>query len=563
MATNISDFSSLLSSNEAPTTLEATSLQEEIARLTDLIQQYRSILSPLRRLPPEVLAEIFKIAVQDGWGLTDRQQLLDLCLVCKMWCNVAYSTPDLWGRLRITLDPQDQWIKEATRWLSMAKDSWKMIHIVSAPLLNCQCGAIGLESGCIVSGSTSLIKLLVEGPPLDLLSVDFDFSQCFINLQKALRDFNSDTNPPSWSLVKSLRIRFLTEGDRIGAWIDGDNQRPFMSDDYPCLTSLQLMMPCKVDLDDDMERPADIPSFVDAPINIHPSLLKRLTHLSVECDWGGPQIPLLLPHCTNVESLSITSTRHPGNIRNAEAHRIIVQGVVLPSVRKLKVKGVDIPSAGRVVSFLRVPSLTDLEVGLYNYGNHLDPAAANNGASAIRPVYHLLQSLSLFLGAPSSPSLRSLTISAIHYSFNFERCPTIDSQEVLDILTRLPSLTHIAFVDIPVRVLKRHRARTYGQPITPQPILPHLEQVTVEMGRKPDFPLGPFLRLLIKARRMRKPAKISSMGVVLEADRRDTLRRIVLRGYGMRPSLEAALRSSSAIEDLQYAYGVSVDLVSQ
>ncbi|PBK93466.1 hypothetical protein ARMGADRAFT_893044, partial [Armillaria gallica] len=65
---------------------------------------YTALISPVRRLPPEILAEIF------GWVLESNHWPLSLKLnkgpwflgrICSQWRHVVNSTPRLWTTFRI------------------------------------------------------------------------------------------------------------------------------------------------------------------------------------------------------------------------------------------------------------------------------------------------------------------------------------------------------------------------------------------------------------------------------------------------------------------------------
>ncbi|PPR00564.1 hypothetical protein CVT24_005468 [Panaeolus cyanescens] len=86
----------------------------QIAQLEEQISQLKSLLSPLRRLPPEILQEIFlinapryipsKFSSSDIWQ-EDFTLPWALTGVCRKWRNVALSTPELWNTLpHLTFD---------------------------------------------------------------------------------------------------------------------------------------------------------------------------------------------------------------------------------------------------------------------------------------------------------------------------------------------------------------------------------------------------------------------------------------------------------------------------
>ncbi|KAJ7147653.1 hypothetical protein C8R43DRAFT_1195437 [Mycena crocata] len=113
----------LLNSNEPPETSELTpiralaaktgahlgSLEKEISFLL----QNNTIISRLRKMPPEVLAEIFSWTLPSAGDALESGVLLDwkqapwvLTPICTRWRRIALSTPSLWSL--VVIDFQDQ-----------------------------------------------------------------------------------------------------------------------------------------------------------------------------------------------------------------------------------------------------------------------------------------------------------------------------------------------------------------------------------------------------------------------------------------------------------------------
>ncbi|KAF9042249.1 hypothetical protein BJ165DRAFT_1529684 [Panaeolus papilionaceus] len=67
------------------------------------LEAYRPILSPIRRLPPDILGEIFyhSLATHRNPSMHASEAPLLLTRVCRSWKAVAVSTPKLWSRLYI------------------------------------------------------------------------------------------------------------------------------------------------------------------------------------------------------------------------------------------------------------------------------------------------------------------------------------------------------------------------------------------------------------------------------------------------------------------------------
>ncbi|KAJ7457829.1 hypothetical protein FB451DRAFT_589278 [Mycena latifolia] len=75
----------------------------------DEILKLKSLLSPLRRFPPDLLAKIFVICVANEpfTRLDSRTAPWVLGKVCSRWRAIALSTPSLWSEIDISLDPYD------------------------------------------------------------------------------------------------------------------------------------------------------------------------------------------------------------------------------------------------------------------------------------------------------------------------------------------------------------------------------------------------------------------------------------------------------------------------
>ncbi|KAF6754827.1 hypothetical protein DFP72DRAFT_1067978 [Ephemerocybe angulata] len=78
----------------------------ELRKLEQELERHRAILSPVRRIPGEVLGHIFtflqpfengeKVRTADG-----RKELVGLSLVCKLWHDATLCTHGLWTGLQI------------------------------------------------------------------------------------------------------------------------------------------------------------------------------------------------------------------------------------------------------------------------------------------------------------------------------------------------------------------------------------------------------------------------------------------------------------------------------
>ncbi|KIY70717.1 hypothetical protein CYLTODRAFT_487867 [Cylindrobasidium torrendii FP15055 ss-10] len=87
---------------------ELNALKQEHADLDTkyLLGQHRSILSPLRSLPSELLQEIFMLCVPKPCIISSKEAPLRLGQVCSRWRSIALQTPKLWSNLHVVVPGQ-------------------------------------------------------------------------------------------------------------------------------------------------------------------------------------------------------------------------------------------------------------------------------------------------------------------------------------------------------------------------------------------------------------------------------------------------------------------------
>ncbi|PPR01674.1 hypothetical protein CVT24_001503 [Panaeolus cyanescens] len=119
--------------------LTLSALQKQRRRLDHEISSYKSVLSPIRRLPDDMLSEIFLHTLPSTRHplpvLTEPPLLLTT--VCKKWKRIAEATPRLWSKLHIvcpsgpnsaTVDEDFkllvyQYTTGVKRWLELSHDT--------------------------------------------------------------------------------------------------------------------------------------------------------------------------------------------------------------------------------------------------------------------------------------------------------------------------------------------------------------------------------------------------------------------------------------------------------
>ncbi|KAJ7208760.1 hypothetical protein B0H12DRAFT_1158337, partial [Mycena haematopus] len=85
--------------------LRLKQLEAERDRLSSYRAQSCAILSPLRRMPPEILGEIFSWTIP---ALPDRTRYSPWFLthISRRWREIAVSTPSLWSRVVVDFPPE-------------------------------------------------------------------------------------------------------------------------------------------------------------------------------------------------------------------------------------------------------------------------------------------------------------------------------------------------------------------------------------------------------------------------------------------------------------------------
>ncbi|KAJ6578969.1 hypothetical protein B0H10DRAFT_1836130, partial [Mycena sp. CBHHK59/15] len=102
---------------------EADELTQEIGRiqamldnltqkrdhLVNLIDAHLALVSPVRRLPDDVVWEIFAASLPSEYAVMDgAESPLLLWKICRLWRHLALSTPRLWASLHVAAPPNDE-----------------------------------------------------------------------------------------------------------------------------------------------------------------------------------------------------------------------------------------------------------------------------------------------------------------------------------------------------------------------------------------------------------------------------------------------------------------------
>lgn len=554
-------LSRLLNSNDAPSPIEAVSVQQEVASLASQLaalearlQKHRAILSPIRRLPVEILGQIFFFAVFSDAEYADekeRKALEAICRVCKAWNEAALITPQLWGRLDIDVYCADAHHDDVLKWLGRANEASRALNIAS---YGCDCTSsrvsysnfeqedVDERLGCLFQAE-GIAKLLAVGPPLSCLHLEMESSLCFAHLTKSMNMYG-DGKKSSWSSIRRLRLSWPYNGP----WVEADSlSSSFFRHLPPNLEVLHLELPALHTVIRHRVLTCPWPL-----LHILPSTLQGLTGLSISTSWSGPHILDCLQHCKSLETLTVRYADRPSRsgwqedtstpLINAFATG---PGVLLPKLQKLELCGLDSTAIGYSLSYLNAPFLSEIEVEFRNIDEHGDltegmPLALDD-----------LESLEA-----RTPNVRSQICSiVVSRDKEIEEVEMRDLMDVLSSLTSLTSLTldHFTFDPLPLQ-----------SGANPTSFLPHLQYLAL-LNIPAEFNLEAILDYLVQRqsaaeRRSKRSASKSGGGLKrVKIGYAEAIKPDSEMGLGDKLPLSSDITRRNMAFNLIAAYGVTIE----
>ncbi|KAJ2926633.1 hypothetical protein H1R20_g10463, partial [Candolleomyces eurysporus] len=357
-------FYHLSTSNAVPDPLEAEAAQSELDKIQLLLrklekqqQLLRTVLSPLRRIPLEVLGEIFSFTLPVIQDEDFQRALINLCLVCRRWRDAAFAVPQFWTHLLLDLGRTSIRYDDAQLWLSLSGNLPASLTIKAAYHDDCSIG----QEGCELAND-ALVKLLMEGPPLDHISLHCTSSNCFRKLVAMIK-LQPLEKRRSWDLIRSLELVVHRE------WREYFQPGENIFVNVPPVTSFSLHLP---------SRDSAFPDFDEEDqavesLRIPESLLTRLKTFELGCDWDGSLILSILNSCTNVEVLTLDSQMTCLDYLETELYRQANEvGIALPNVRTLRLRHLH-PGSADFLPLIKTPSLVELDISFKTYEK--DPTA--------------------------------------------------------------------------------------------------------------------------------------------------------------------------------------------
>ncbi|KAF5309631.1 hypothetical protein D9611_013979 [Ephemerocybe angulata] len=560
-------YSYLLNSNELPSALEKATIQRDIIELEDRLSRMRCAVSPVRSLLPEVLGQIFVATATMQYKPGERidtARVVDLSLVCKAWRAAAEMTHSLWADIFIA-EPGPQIFDKAVAWMGRSGTTPKTLRIrlshsycerhegysVDANDEEISPDPEEPVSPCILDG-VPLLKLFMEGPPLDNFEIGVTSTSCLRALLLRIQKETPKATP--WMSLRSLDLRLYDPEHDLhwGEWRESSDASTSMFNSLPSsLTSLRIHLPSAL---------PDAGGYdPQTPVHIPASTLRNLTSFTIVCDWDGTQIAMLLQHCTKAEYLDISYEFNPRQLWTQEANSLAQHNlpphIHLSELRSLKVHYVPQCTAEHVLHFIDAPALLKIDVGIREDPEDQEGHNENEQLTVLRPTRLFLDSLGL-LHPPRAVILQSLTITNQDF---FEA--GFGDKDIISILSPLVSLKRLVFIDVSFMgfdeeagdsfaVMRRYMAA--DQQVLLLPCLEHLELTSPYC----DFPLESLLRF-IRARH-RRYARQQASAVGNKSP--NSLRRVVLRDIKNVLTLEEDCESASAVE-LVRGMGITVECI--
>ncbi|KAJ3514520.1 hypothetical protein NMY22_g14704 [Coprinellus aureogranulatus] len=496
--TDADTLSHLFTANDAPNERETALLQQEIVSISSRISQttpgteraaleqqlhlHRCALSPVRRVPPEILDEIFEHV--------EEKALSQLALVCHAWNAGATAAlaRHRSSNLSIEFKPRDgvpcdrirTWIAEGGKGVGGERS----LKLGPEGAAYGSCGHWGYETECYWVDS-QFLGLLSE---LSASSVQLNLGVTICCLQKLLQE-------EAWHSLSSLKLRIhsITWHNHL---LNDDAGASRMYE--AALSHLPRALKTLV---------IGMPPYSRTPytFSVPPAPYNSLTSLTVESGWKKPvNISAFLRHCASLETLRLNLSYDEGRVEvKSEGGRGNEESqyeVVLPKLHTLVLQNVTPFMAQKALHVLRLPALSHLTL---DYPPHTGFQCTDFER---RALWTIMDCLGVFSPVREESRLLSLVVRRME----------VDAACLAEIFTEIPNLEDLILERVlfnAKEVLDLERAR-----VDTQPILPRLRRLELR-GVERRFQMAAFLQYVeLRATRFQKLGK-SGGGVPHQSER--------------------------------------------
>jgi hypothetical protein len=183
-------------------------------QLADFITPHQALLSPIRRVPRDVLQEIFVRCLPTNHNaiMNHRDAPLLLGRVCSSWRSISISIPQLWSSIHISIPDPPMYSKEDDVFIQAVRD-W----------LN-RAGALPL--------SISLFQLMFNGGTS--AKTEHDFVTHLISLSKRWKHINLSLSCASFPLFSSLSPELVPLLETCTLYLPEEDRRLSRMLENPC-----------------------------------------------------------------------------------------------------------------------------------------------------------------------------------------------------------------------------------------------------------------------------------------------------------------------------------------
>lgn len=457
----ISYIRSLIASGEAEHAMlarvisELTSKQDQIS--ADLVK-WRQVLCPIRRIPPELLAEIFSYFMaplkktKHAWDLNGLPRATPLVLthVCAVWRRVAFDTPRLWTRLKfcfLSTEVTDHSIATLRGFLSHSQP-----HPIDLK--------VAVQENYVLNLDRLLEGLIPSFSRLKNLELDMRWD----GYNPLCGRFPSSMSMP---LLESVDVQGFGDPLSIKRTDVYKMPRPIFSN-APCLRKATLWDREQAEL---TKKPSELLKILALP-------WPQLTELSMgDIFISAADAKTLLRQCTALEKCDLDRVPcwRPG-----EDPLLFTNIAVFPALREFDIK-LDYENSSRSrggVFFqdFHMPMLRKLYVNA-EYGANM-------------PVDDDTDFL-MFLFNPSGSHITHLTLNCVHFA----------GAAILELFQFTPELVYFHSELCGVALYDwTFEALTYRGPNGPPPLVPHLETLWIEEFGELDLVTADAIMDMIRSR---------------------------------------------------------------
>lgn len=507
--------------------------ESQVQAIATQLDSLKVVLAPVRRLPPEILGEVFLcMPTSEARPANYQATVASMSLVCRSWRHATLLTPRLWCNVWVRAGAPSLYFDTICAWVARARSLAKHLEISST-----DCGglkrigsaysdfneediSICAESSCLFADPilTELLTLAPRG--WHSVALNCPAPNCLQNFASALKNRESQVDHTNWSDIQAFTV-----GARGWShWPEVTAPKQLFSFVPLSVASFTLHLPTQNGYvwDDDMW---------ELPLGIPASILQGLKSLDLSfgkfTDISGSSLLTSLQHCASLERLTIDFTcsaiSHP-KYDTAKSCRFSSAEVVL-----LKLRYLNLPQFNcgcfDVMKLLRMPALRELHMSLEQ-----DDRVHKIGKRGPTP-------LSMDSEWDEAPDARDL-IDFVRGDRDTEsqllflhiKAPSFYGGVLFHLLRDLRSLIHVKLEWMELRSYTPEDSFSNLTTHTP-PCLPNLKTIEiVNLKHSPDFEI-PSLRSFVEERNIDLTLSYHDHEAALEEKKEEDEKYAILDGY--------------------------------